>query len=113
MSDRVLAYRHLGDVHLTCDLGVEHRRSVHGEKWLYPTGDTITRDWWGYGQSTTEKSPIYRDQLGQEYARVAPMDFHGMTTYWPLEPGGGKTLFSRKPVNSVRFDELEKLRGKA
>jgi hypothetical protein len=113
MGERVEAYGHLGYVDWTCSMGHVHNMPVYSQRWLYPTGETITRDWWGYGQTTTEKSPVYRDRQGYEYIRISPMDFYGSTMFRPRTGTPGPALSIRKPHDGIRFDELEKLRGKA
>lgn len=113
MSERVMAYGHLGEVDLVCNLGHEHSLPVCSQKWLYPTGETMTKDWWGYGPTTTEKSLIYRDRQGHEYVRVSPMDYYGSTMFRPLDGAPGPALSIRRRVGAIRFDELEKVCGKA
>jgi len=100
--NRITVFKHLGWTKLTCSLGHKHNTQVYGQKWLWSTDETIIQDWYGYGASTTFPAYIYLDAEGHGFARVAPMDFAGVTTYRGLDT---QTFFSSRP-SGVRVDAL-------
>lgn len=102
---RLSGYRVIGSVDLVCSLGETHKTNVYAEHFFTPTDEDITKDWYGYGKSTTFPADIYVDSKGNRYARVGPMDFYGGSTFNPIDGTTGGTWGLRKP-NGIRFDEV-------
>ncbi len=101
---RITAYRDLGTVDFTCNMGHVHTEHVYAQKFLYDTGETHTEDWWGYNRPET--SPIWIDSQGNRYLSRGPLDFYGGVTYIP-ENTSLYSLTSHQP-KGLRWDEFTK-----
>lgn len=102
MTDRRTGYRTLFTVPMTCELGDKHTVEVYAEKWLTPTGEKVTKDWYGYGEQTHFPADVYADHEGRRYALVAPMDYGVSSHFRSL--GEHRGMVSRPPMIGVRFD---------
>lgn len=100
-----IAYFTLGRKEMVCSLGEKHKVKVYGQKVMTETIFTDIEDWWGYGESTTFESKIWKDVKGNYYNEIGPFDYYGGVTLRPRNHDG-KVMYWHKP-DGFRYDELE------